>query len=414
MTHCPICECPAPRPFLTRAGVSVHQNLIADTREAARALRGGTLSLHACDACGFVFNSAFDPSLLHYGAAYDNTQTCSPAFERHIEALADHVVRARGIRNAQIVEIGCGKGAFLRALAHRDPANRGIGFDPSYVGPDTAVDGRVRFERRFYDETCTGFDPDAIVCRHVIEHVQHPVALLRTIRQTLRKADAQIFFETPCVEWILRNETVWDFFYEHCSYFTADSLAVAFERGGFDALSVTHVFGGQYLWAEGRPSTSAGRPARDAGRIVDLARQYAARESVVLAELRDRVVELSRRGPVAIWGAAAKGVTLASLIDPDGTLLACMVDINPNKRGKYLPGSGHPIVGPADIPARGIRTALVTNPNYFDENARMVREAGLNVELVDLMRPPASEGRREAAAGGPERRKKNEAHADPD
>jgi len=98
---------------------------------------------------------------------------------------------------------------------------------------------------------------------------------------------------------------------------------------------------------------------------------------------------------VAIWGAAAKGVTLANLIDPDATLLACIVDINPNKQGKFLPGSAHPIVGPAEMGTLGVRTALVTNPNYFEENSRIVRNAGLHLELVDLMRS-------------------NEAHADTD
>jgi 2-polyprenyl-3-methyl-5-hydroxy-6-metoxy-1,4-benzoquinol methylase len=395
--RCPVCERPSEAPFLTRQQVSVHQNLVVDTPHAARALRVGTLALHACAGCGFVFNAAFNPALLQYGAAYDNTQACSPTFQQHVETRADHIVQTRGVRDATIVEVGCGDGRFLCALARRDAGNRGVGFDPSYVGPDTAVDDRVRFERRFYDESGGGLDPDAIVCRHVIEHVQRPVDLLRTIRRTIRPTDAQIFFETPCVEWILRNDIVWDFFYEHCSYFTAASLAHAFARAGFDADDVSHVFGGQYLWAEGRPAAEVQPPLSRPGAswIVDLARRYAAREAVIIKGLHERVVELSRRGPVAIWGAAAKGVTLANLIDPDATLLACIVDINPNKQGRFLPGSAHPIVGPAEIATLGVRTALVTNPNYFEENSRIVRNAGLNLELVDLMRS-------------------NEAHADTD
>ena len=395
---CPVCEHPVAAPFLTRHNVSVHQNLVVETPDAARALRRGTLRLHACAACGFVFNSSFDPSLLQYGAAYDNTQTCSPAFQEHVESRADHVVRTRA-RNATIVEIGCGKGEFLTALVQRDPGNRGIGFDPSYVGPESAANGRIRFERRFYDESCSTFEPDAIVCRHVVEHVQRPVQLLRTIRQTLGRPDAQVFFETPCVEWILENDIVWDFFYEHCSYFTTDSLTHAFARSGFDVDGVTRVFGGQYLWAEARPDVdrdvNADRaavlrtPTTTSNHIAELATRYAAREHEVVNELRERIVDLSRRGPVAIWGAAAKGVTLANLVDPDATLLACVVDINPNKQGRYLPGSAHPIVGPLDTARLRIRTALVTNPNYFDENAGIVRDAGLDLELVDLMRSHA-------------------------
>ena len=391
---CPLCARASDPPFLTRTGVCVHQNLVVDTPQAARALRVGTLALHACDGCGFVFNAAFDPSLLQYGASYDNTQTCSPIFQQHVDQLADRIVHTRGVRGATIVEIGCGNGGFLIALARRERGNRGIGFDPSYVGPESAVDGRVRFERRFYDDTCAGLEADAIVCRHVIEHIERPVELLRTVRRTTLQDGAQVFFETPCVEWILRNEIVWDFFYEHCSYFSRNSLAYAFARAGFSATDVSHVFGGQYLWAEGRPA-----PAEESisgiSSVAELAHQYAGREAAIVESLRQRVIELSRRAPVALWGAAAKGVTLANLVDPDATLLTCIVDINPNKQGKFLPGTAHPIVGPADLARLGVRTALGTNPNYFEENSRIVRTAGLDVELVDLMRA-------------------NEAHADTD
>jgi hypothetical protein len=70
---------------------------------------------------------------------------------------------------------------------------------------------------------------------------------------------------------------------------------------------------------------------------------------------------------IAIWGAGAKGVTFANLIDPQSQRIACVVDVNPNKQGHFVPGTGHPIVGPMDVQAHGIRTALVLNPNYIYE-----------------------------------------------
>ena len=90
---------------------------------------------------------------------------------------------------------------------------------------------------------------------------------------------------------------------------------------------------------------------------------------------------------MGVWGAAAKGVTLANLVDPACRYVDCLVDLNPAKHGKFVPGTGHPIVAPKDLPERGVRTAVVTNPNYVDENRRLMREASLDVQLVDLMRP---------------------------
>jgi SAM-dependent methyltransferase len=389
MTHCPVCACPLPAPFLVRDPVPVHQNLVMDNAAAARALSRGTLRLHACEQCGFVCNAAFDPRLLSYGAAYDNTQSCSPAFEEYLDKLADYVVRDRSVRNSRIVEIGCGKGGFLKALVDRDAGNHGIGFDPSYVGAEVESDGRVRFERRFYDATCAGLAADAVVCRHVIEHIPDPVALLRVVGQTLGNSSARVFFETPCVEWILRNEVVWDLFYEHCSYFTADSLSTAFESAGFTVEVVRHTFGGQYLWAEARPAAIAKAVRPTAGDVPRLAATFSRHEMALVGALRARLAALADRGAVAIWGAAAKGVTLANLVDPDRTLVACVVDLNPKKQGHYLPGTGHPIVAPSELREYGVRTALLTNPNYFDENARLLREASPDVQLVDLMRVEA-------------------------
>ena len=47
---------------------------------------------------------------LRYGAAYDNTQTSSPAFERYVEGLADRLIEQAGSDGLRIIEIGCGKG----------------------------------------------------------------------------------------------------------------------------------------------------------------------------------------------------------------------------------------------------------------------------------------------------------------
>jgi hypothetical protein len=386
MTACPVCGNASPSPFLVRDQVPVHQNLVVRSVEDARALRRGRLALHACASCGFVFNAAFDPALLSYGAAYDNTQSCSPAFDAYVQELADEVVDAAGRRGSRIVEIGCGKGDFLRALLRRDPTATGVGFDPSYVGPDSDLDGRARFERRFFDESCAASGVDLVVCRHVVEHVAEPVALLGQLARTLGDSQAVVFFETPCVHWILEHDVIWDFFYEHCSYFTPASLTTAFERAGFSVAGVRHTFGGQYLWARAAAGGAAG-VRMNPGAIPALARRFAAHEARLVRELRRRVAEFSREGRVAMWGAAAKGVTLANLIDPDCESIACVVDLNPNKQGGRLPGTGHAIVAPDQLPAWSVRTALMTNPNYYQENLALLRAAAIDVRLVDLMHP---------------------------
>ncbi|MBU2091928.1 MAG: methyltransferase, partial [Alphaproteobacteria bacterium] len=75
--------------------------------------------------------------------------------------------------------------------------------------------------------------------------------------------------------------------------------------------------------------------------------------------------------------------TLANLIDYDRALIDCVVDVNPGKQGRYIPGTGHPIVAPDSLPARGVRSAILMNPNYRDENLALLDSAGIAVELID-------------------------------
>jgi 2-polyprenyl-3-methyl-5-hydroxy-6-metoxy-1,4-benzoquinol methylase len=382
---CPVCGGVHLSAFLHRSQVPVHQNLVLHERGAARSVMRGELDLVVCEDCGFVFNRAFDLSRLAYGEDYDNTQSCSACFDAYLDGLVQDLVERQGVRDSTIVEVGCGKGHFLRKLvSYPNSGNTGIGFDPSYVGPDIEEDGRVQFRRRYYDQTCTEVPADVVVCRHVIEHVPAPLALLRSVRAALeRTPDARVFFETPCVEWILRHRVVWDFFYEHCSLFSAASLRLAFERTGFQVARVEHIFGGQYLWLEARAvedGSHAPAPIQDTALR---ARAYGQDEQALRRSWLSRLEELKASGRVALWGAGAKGATFANLVDPDCALIDCVVDLNPNKQGGYVPGTGHPIVAPADLPRRGVKSAVLMNPNYRDENLRLLAEAGIELDLID-------------------------------
>lgn len=381
---CPVCDSQQIDVFLRRSQVPVHQNLVVARQEDARTVTRGELDLVVCADCGFVFNRAFDLSRLAYGEDYDNTQSCSAYFDAYLDGLVQDMVERQGVKNCTIVEVGCGKGHFLRKLVNfPGSGNKGFGFDPSYVGPATDPDGKLRFRRCYYDESCTDVAADVVVCRHVIEHVPEPLQLLRSVRAALERSPrARVFFETPCVEWILRNRVVWDFFYEHCSLFTADSLGLAFRRSGFSVERVEHIFGGQYLWLEARVARADTSPSAATG-IVALALAYGSDEANLRQKWLERLCVLAGRGRVALWGAGAKGATFANLIDPACALLDCVVDLNPNKQGRYIPGTGHPIVAPADLPQRGVRSAVLMNPNYREENLQLLANASIKLDLID-------------------------------
>lgn len=372
-----MCEGRLDAPFVERTGVPVLQNVLLDGVAEARRFPRGELVLARCTRCDLVTNTAFDAALVDYGEDYENLQICSPAFEQHVDGLVESLVAA-GVRDQRVIEVGCGSGYFLRQLCERGE-NTGVGFDTAYRGPES--DGRVRFVRDRYDRRHADVPADVVICRHTIEHVPEPSELLTAVREALGdRSDTLVAFETPDVEWILRNVVFQDFFYEHCSYFAAHSLEHAFRLGAFEPLGVRKVFGDQYLWLEAKPRRpdSAG-PATS--RLGDLVTRYRAEEQRRLAAARRRLDDFRERGPVAIWGAGAKGVTFLNLLDPDARAIACAVDINPTKQGRYVPGTGHPIVAPGELGERGIATALVMNPNYAEESRAIVRELGFEVTV---------------------------------
>lgn len=383
MGRCLACASGSTVTVLRRARVPIVQNALCRDQDDARTAATGEMALSVCDRCGFAFNAAFDPAKIVYGPGYENDQSHSSAFRRHMNEMAARVLDALPAGDGFITEVGCGQGSFLALLraGARVPAVRLHGFDPSYRGG--ALPAGVAISQRFLDQSAIlelGAQPKIVVLRHVIEHIPDPARFFATIRTALGSAvDAKIFVETPCFAWIASNRVLQDVFYEHVNYFTADTLGDALEAGGFTVARIEHVFGGQYLWAEAASATPTPRPARDDQSILQMASTYAADVEAQISYWR---AYLADGIPTAVWGAGAKGVTFVGLVDREQKLIDCVVDVNPQKQRSFIPVTAHPIVAPAEAVHRGMRRALIMNPNYEAEIAAQITSEGLSIELV--------------------------------
>lgn len=380
--RCPACDGGHVEQMASLGPVPVLCGSLWDSREEALATPSAELDLVGCHGCGHVWNRAFDPALVEYDAKYDNALDFSPVFNDYAQALADRLVDTFDLRGRDVVEIGSGKGEFLRLLCAAGD-NRGVGYDPTYEGPE--VDGGIRFVREFFTPSSASEAVDFVSCRHVLEHLDDPSAFLLDVRKAVQDRPVPMYFEVPNAEFNFAETGPWDLIYPHVAYFSDTSLRALLGRAGFQVDRLEPSFNGQFLSAEVRVAPGTTETGLwDVDRASTLASAYVSAIERQLGETtrwRERLHELSERGPVALWGAGSKGVTFLSLVDDDRQI-ATVVDANPRKWRRHLPQVGHEIVAPSEVATRSVRTVLVMNPAYHQEIRDAVRDSGARAEVL--------------------------------
>lgn len=374
--------------FFELPAVPVNSCLLVDSRPAALAFKRGDIALAFCDGCGFVSNVAFRRELTEYSGRYEETQGYSATFNRFHRALAHDLVERLDLRNKRVIEIGCGKGEFL-SLVCRLGGNTGLGFDPSFDDSRNIlddIDAEVRKE--LFDESSGRADGDFVCCKMTLEHIPDVARFVGAARRALRPSpDATIFFQVPESLRILRECAFEDVYYEHCSYFTAGSLARLFRRQGFDVRRIEVAYAAQYLtleatYGEGEPSPALPEEEGVAEVAANVA-TFAQRFLTTTRRWNEFVQSRVREGPVLLWGSGSKAVAFLRAVEA-AEAIRHVVDINPHRQGHYMAGTGQQIVGPQQVAALAPRAVIAMNSMYRDEIGAELQQRGVQTELVTL------------------------------
>ena len=387
---CPVCDSSQVSIFFEMLDVPIFCNVLWSDQEAAKNCVKGEIRLAFCSDCGFIYNTAFDPTRLEYCPDYENSLDFSPRFQEYAQSLAKRLIQRHDLHQKKIIEIGCGKGDFLVLLCELGN-NYGVGFDPSYVDHrevSNSARDRVEFVRDFYSQQYSNYQGDFICCRHTLEHIQNPRTLLNVLRSTVKDdAEIPIFFEVPNAIDTFQRMAIWDIIYEHCSYFSPVSLSYVFSKCGFKVNNFSEEFQGQFLTIEGTKNhETANLKEKQIDEINAFSKDIALFTKTFNEKLslwQEKLKRISHQGQkVVIWGAGSKGVTFLNLIKEESSVVDYVIDINPRKNGKYIPGTGQKIRQPEFLSNYQPELIIVMNSIYQEEIKKQVFNLGLNPEFM--------------------------------
>lgn len=382
---CPVCSGDRFTSIYSLANVPIFCNQYWAAEDDALQAPGGALDLVQCEVCSHVFNAAFDAGRIKYAAGYENSLQFSPTFGSYLEALVTRLVDRYDLRGKRVLEIGCGDGGFLQALCEKG-GSEGFGFDPSQT--DRRLDGAngatVNIRGGYYDADTRIDDVDAICSRHVLEHLEEPVPLLRSLREWHKgRPGAVAYFEVPNGNFCLEPHGIWDLIYEHVSYFTPQSLEFLLSACGYRVLEMGLAFDGQFLWAEASLDGAEDGAADIAGQN-DPAGRIRDNYVTMIDTCRQRVETFAAQGrKMALWGAGSKGVTFLNIADPSKAI-DTVVDINPRKQNQHVALTGQKVVPPEALSDIRPDVIFVMNSLYTDEIAETLGRIGVKAELISV------------------------------
>jgi len=398
LTHgeltCPACGSDAVQPFFAIERAPVFCNVQHATRDAALAAPTAPISLSLCESCELIANLDFDESAMAYAGGYENSLHFSPHFRSYAESIATSLIERYDIRNKEVVDIGCGQGDFLKLIS-RLGNNRGFGFDPSYqasrdeLSAEHSDGADITIIPEAYGESLMSKPAALVCCRHVLEHIPHPLAFLRSVRSTIGdRTDTIVFFEVPSANWTINQLGVWDILYEHCSYFTPTALANVFTQARFDVLRIEETYGGQFVTIECRPAPADQQcpPFTQAtSSVMSAVERFRSAYEDCVNTWKSRLDAMHAAGQKAVlWGAGTKGVMFLNTLAVSDALVPCVVDVNPNKHGRFIAGTGQKIIAPEELKTLQPDIVIVMNPLYVDEITKALANMSLSPNVVTV------------------------------
>jgi hypothetical protein len=320
------------------------------------------LRVLVCSHCRLVQTEDFTDAGQLFDAEYAYFSGFSTSWLAHCERYADAMQARFGLREGScIVEVATNDGSLLSFFHDRNI--RSLGIEPT---ASTAVVARSRgldVVEAFFGATLAeslverGVRADLMAANNVLAHVPDINDFVAGFT-TLLADQGVATFEFPHLLNLMRKHQFDTIYHEHYSYLSLLAVERIFATNGlivFDVEKLPTHGGSLRVFAQRtatgkHPITAAVERLRAAEADAGMDTSTFYRNFQVVAEsVKDDflrfLLQARQDGKiVAAYGAAAKGNTLINFAGVRQDLIAFVVDRNPYKQGRFLPGSRIPIV----------------------------------------------------------------------
>jgi hypothetical protein len=369
LTECRSCASSHLTTFLDLGSQPI-ANALLETGQLTEVEPRFPLELAFCHDCALVQVTKTIPADVLFGRDYPYYSSYSEALLEHSRAHVRALLAERRLDSSSfVVEIASNDGYLLHNfIAAGVPA---LGIDPA-AGPVAAAQKRgvptvqaffsADFARRL---VASGYRADVIVANNVAAHVDRINDFIEGLA-ILLKDHGLARIEVAYVRDMIEKCEFDTIYHEHLFYWSITAVTRLLSRHGLhlnDAERLA-IHGGSIRLSV---SKAPGRSMRLAALLAeeeelgfgDIAhyRTFAERVNELRNELRASIRQIRGDGKrLAAYGAAAKGATLLNSIDLDAGTIEYVVDRNPAKVGKYLPG--------VRVPIRPVDTLVRDKPDF--------------------------------------------------
>jgi len=320
------------------------------------------LKIYTCHNCFLVqvdeykkSDSIFDSSYVYFSSY---AKSWLEHASRYVNMMTD---RFKLDKNSQVVEIASNDGYLLQYFVKKDiPV---LGIEPTSntaeVARQKGVESVVDFfgVRLAKELVAKGKKADLLLGNNVLAHVPDIIDFTRGLK-ILLKDQGVVTMEFPHLVQLIENNQFDTIYHEHFSYLSFTTVKQIFEAAGLEMFDVDEIptHGGSLrIYAKHKEDNSKAISSNVAALIetekgkgiLDI-KYYKGLQQQALKiklELLDFLAEQKKVGKkAAAYGAAAKGNTLLNYCGVKADLIDFVVDANPHKQNKFLPGSHIPVV----------------------------------------------------------------------